>query len=59
VSIYGEHIDAILAKPAREWTPKETLAIDKLMKEHGRAAVQEALIQVRGGEKPQVEEANG
>lgn len=56
MSAYGDKVDAILVKPARDWTPKETLVIDKLMKDHGRAAVQEALIQVRGGDKLQVVE---
>jgi hypothetical protein len=55
MSVFGEAIDSILIKPARDWTQKESLTIDKLMKESGRPAVQQALIEVRGGEKPQSE----
>ncbi len=42
-------IDAILARPASEWTSQEANTVFKAMKEHGRETVKNRMDEVRAG----------
>ena len=44
---FSPETDAILAKPANEWTSKEANNVYALMKEHGRDTVQNRMDEVR------------
>lgn len=49
---FGPEIDSILAKPGKYWTNEDCKTISALNKSAGRKAVKDALVEVRGGEKP-------